>query len=109
MLSRMLGYVPGDELGPDGSAAYFEHTGGKHVAECLRKAAVPSAVRVAIGIIRPRPDRYHVPLASLPLDRRTSRERVCVHTRRRIWLRVVTGGSAMRSALVDRFKSMAPP
>ena len=91
LLSRMLGYVPRDEQGgirledkepwrvnstrdvarflralellvPDGSIAYFEDTGEKHVAEYLRKAAIAPAVRVATGTIWPKPDCYHVAL-----------------------------------------------
>lgn len=93
LLSRILGYVPRGERGgirledkepwrvsptrdvggflralsllvPDGCIAYFEDTGEKHVAEYLRHAAIPPAVRIAPGTIWPRPDCYHVALTA---------------------------------------------
>ena len=93
LLSRIIGYVPREERGgirledkepwrvsstrdvtrflralnllvPDGSVAYFESTGERHVAEHLRKAAVTPAVRVALGTIWPRPDCYHFVLTA---------------------------------------------
>lgn len=98
LLSRILGYVPRDERGgirledkepwrvastrdvsrflralhllvPDGSIAYFEHTGERHVTEYLRKAAVEPAVRVAVGTIWPKPDCYHVALTAGTAER----------------------------------------
>ena len=93
LLSRILGRVPRGERGgislrdkepwrvnatrdvgmflralhllvPDGSIAYFEDTGEKHVAEYLRKAAKEPPVSVALGTIWPRPDCYHVALTA---------------------------------------------
>jgi len=49
-------------LAPVGTNVYFEGTGEAHVAKYLEGVAIEPPVQVAVGIIWPKPDCYHVPL-----------------------------------------------
>ena len=47
-------------LAPEGAVAYFEGTGESHVTDYLTHIAMPAQTKVAVGIIWPKPDFYHV-------------------------------------------------
>lgn len=51
-------------LMPSGSVVYFEDTAEPHVRQYLQSVSVPAQAQIAIGVIWPRPDRYHVPLTA---------------------------------------------
>jgi hypothetical protein len=55
-------------LMPSGSIVYFEGTAEPHVRRYLQSASVPAQARLAIGIIWPRPDCYHVPLTAETME-----------------------------------------
>lgn len=55
-------------LMPSGSVVYFEDTAEPHVRHYLQSVSVPAQARIAIGVIWPRPDRYHVPLTAATME-----------------------------------------
>ena len=55
-------------LMPSGSVVYFEDTGEPHVRQYLQSVSVPAQAQIAIGVIWPRPDGYHVPLTAETME-----------------------------------------
>ena len=56
-------------LMPAGSIVYFEDTAESHVREYLQTVSVPAQAEIAVGVIWPRPDSYHVPLTAETMER----------------------------------------
>ncbi len=55
-------------LMPSGSVVYFEDTAEPHVRQYLQSVSVPAQAQIAIGVIWPRPDCYHVPLTAETME-----------------------------------------